>query len=192
MMTNMEEQRTLTWGATPVVCQWGKFYKNHRGLQIHQNHKSGCQICALATHIFIWWDGGDYYSGQQASGLLAPVCWRSDGRSAKDHYPFQYVGSLRVGLRRTIIHSSVLEVWRSVCEGPLSIPVCWKSEGRSAKDHYPFQYVGGMMVGLRRTIIHSSMLEIWGSVCEGPLSIPESWLTSTVEQLTANPVEERL
>ena len=43
-MTNMREQRTLTWGATSVVCQCGKFYKNHRGLRIHQT-KSGCQIC---------------------------------------------------------------------------------------------------------------------------------------------------
>jgi len=28
---------------------------------------------ALATHIFTWWDGGDWYSGQHVSGFLAPV-----------------------------------------------------------------------------------------------------------------------
>ena len=44
---------------------------------------------ASATHIFTWWNGGDYYSGQQASGLLAPVFSRSEVRSAKDHYPFK-------------------------------------------------------------------------------------------------------
>ena len=47
---------------------------------------------ALATHRFTWWDVGDYYSGQQASILLAPVFSRSEGQSAKDHYPFKSHG----------------------------------------------------------------------------------------------------
>ena len=46
-------------------------------------------VKSTVTHIFTWWNGGYYYSSQQASGLLAPVFSRYDGRSAKDHYSFQ-------------------------------------------------------------------------------------------------------
>ena len=38
------------------------------------------------AHIYLVRRGS---SGQQASGLLAPVCSRSEGRSANDHYPFK-------------------------------------------------------------------------------------------------------
>ena len=51
-MTNMREQRTLTGGATSVVCQCGTIYKNHRGLQVHQT-KSGCQICMCNQRTYL-------------------------------------------------------------------------------------------------------------------------------------------
>ena len=45
-----------------------------------------------AMHRCTWWYGADYYSGQQTSGLLALVFSRSEGRSAKHHYPIQSHG----------------------------------------------------------------------------------------------------
>ena len=74
-MTNMREQRTLTWGATSVVCQC-----------VSDLWKTS------AMHRCTWWYGADYYSGQQTSGLLALVFSRSEGRSAKHHYPIQSHG----------------------------------------------------------------------------------------------------
>ena len=61
---------------------------------------------ASATHIFTWWNGGDYYSGQPASGLLAPVFSRSEGRSAKDHYPFKS--------HRLHQHMQVVNSWQQI------------------------------------------------------------------------------
>ena len=44
---------------------------------------------SLATPYLPGDTGQDYYSDQQASGVLAPVFSRSESRSAKNHYQFQ-------------------------------------------------------------------------------------------------------
>ena len=91
-MMNVREQRTLTWGATSVVYQCGKVYKNHRGLQIHQT-KSGCQICEKHQQ-------STYLPGN--TGEIAIQV----NRLAVSQV--EYVRRLRISLRRTIIHSRVM------------------------------------------------------------------------------------
>ena len=86
---NDDENTRTTWHEE---CHWEIVHEPSRTADSSNNECLSHMWKALATHIFTWLYGGDYYTGQQASGLLAPVFSRYAGQSAKDHYPIQSHG----------------------------------------------------------------------------------------------------